>query len=320
MKFNSVFVGIILLVGIYFLFMYNNRSHRSMVKKEEIIVHLSPSSSSSSSQFWIILLLSLNLLTGIMIWFKLPRSSRTEIEMKSVEQQTTPEVISDANDRVAEEPVKCFDSIHINRSTAKILINEMIVQVKRARKFAFLIKPHTRPHQKLRICIEVMQLERSLFLSIDYDHAEDFHTLYASSLRQIFRSVFQLSNQILTSGNLGAQLKSFAVFQLFSYDQVMRAYSIDEQNSSRNGHHDMVSDQAKRFLTCSCTLCENSWTDHCVLRSFFSISFQVNLWTIIQATSLNSVPIHCSRFVVLDFSHPYSKVNLIGSGTNEGQH
>ena len=92
-----------------------------------------------------------------------------------------------------------------------------------------------------------MQSERSLFLIIDYDHKEDFHTVYASSLRQIF-----------TCSDLGAQLESFSAFQLFTYDQIMRAYSMDERNSSQNEHHDMISDQAKRFLACSCALCQNS--------------------------------------------------------------
>ena len=257
MKFNSIFVIIILLVGIYFPSAIDDRPHRSTLKKDEITVHLSPSPS-SSSQFWIMVILSLSLLPAIMILFKLLRSSTDGIQMKSVEQQTTPEVMSNVNGRLAEEPFQCFDSIHINRSTAKILINEMIQRVKRARKFGIIIKSDAVPQQKFRMCIEVMQTERSLFLIIDYDHTEDFHTFYASSLRQIFRSVFHLSNQIFTCGHFGPQMESISTFRLFGYDQIMNAYWVDERNSSGNQHHEQISDQAKRFLTCSCRVCQNS--------------------------------------------------------------
>ena len=238
MKFNTIFVGIIVLVLVLFLFMYNDRSHRPIVQNDEITVHVS-----LSFEFWIILLLSLNLFIVIMIWFKLSRPSTREKE-----------VISCANDPVLNESFQCFDLIHINRSTAKILINEINEKVKCVRKFGIAIKPHTLPNQKLRMCIEVMQFGRSLFLIIDYDHTADFHTFYASSLRQIFRSVLQSSNEVLTCGNLGEQLQSCSMFRLFSYDQIMKACSIDE----RNKHYDMISDLAKRFLTCSCSLCQDS--------------------------------------------------------------
>ena len=192
------------------------------------------------------------------IWFKLSRSSTGGNQTKSSEQQTTPDVIPPVNDCVTEETFKCFDAMHINRSTAKVLLNEMIEQVKCTRTFGFLIKPDTLAQQKLRICIEVIQSERSLFLIVDYDHLEDFHTYYASSIREIFRVVFRSSNRILTCGNLGDQLKGLSMFKLFSYDQIMRAYLISERNTSRNEPHDPISDQAKRFLNCICTHCRNS--------------------------------------------------------------
>ena len=143
MKFDLVCVEITLLVLIHFVVMYNDRSHRSVVKKSEITVH-----ASSSSEFWIILLLPLNPVTVIMIWLKLSCSSTGGKRMQSSEQQTTPEVVSHVDDPLIEESFQCNDLIHINRSTAKILINEMIERVKRAQQFGIVIKPDTLPDQK----------------------------------------------------------------------------------------------------------------------------------------------------------------------------
>lgn len=251
MKFNTIFVAIILLILVHCLFMFTGRSHPSTVKTEELIVHIS--SSSSSFQFWVLTLLALNLFVVFLIWLKIFGPATSEKEMKSSEQQTTTEMISAVDDSQPTDVFHCFDLIHIRRSTSKMMVADLIQQIKCIEKFGVFIKPDIGPDRKLRMCIEMIQYMKSSFLIIDYDHTIDIDTCYASSLREMFRSVFKSSNEILTAGNLGAQMKSLTMFRLFSYDQVMRMCSLDE----RNEHRDMISDQAKRFLTCSCTVCDD---------------------------------------------------------------
>lgn len=247
MKFDTIVVGIISFIVAHFLLTFTDRFYPAMVKREEVIVHVS----SSWFQVCVILLLSLNLFMVIMIWSKLSSTSTNEKEMISSEQQTTTELISPVDEPRHHESFRCYDLIHIRRSTSEMMVADLKEKLKYIEKVGVFINPHIGPDHKLRMCIEMMEFPRSSFIIIDYEHTIDIDTCYASSLREIFRLVFKTSNEILTAGHLGEQMKTLSPFKLFSYDQTMRICSLDQQNEYR----DMISDQVKRFLTCLCTVC-----------------------------------------------------------------
>lgn len=160
-----------------------------------------------------------------------------------------------------------YDILHIRRSTTQAVLNEMIAQVRCTRQFAIATKPSLSPHDTMFMYLELIQTTRSLVIVIDYDHARDVDTTFASIIRQIFSFVFQTPNSVHTWTHLRRQLRYFLPFELSNKDQLVQVCAMDVQSQFEQWYHRSKSSTDDRknsnrwTLSDAIALCFNEYLD-----------------------------------------------------------
>ena len=304
MTLNSTVGCLSLLASLQFLLMHGEYFHRSITRKA------TPTAIESSFiELWISTFCFVNLFIMAVIWVDLYRQYMNENQLKSQVNHQSAKLSSNLDHLSQFRSSQSYDLLHIRRSTTQAILNEIIRETRCTRQFTIATKPDTVINHTMSIYIEAIQSTRSLIIVIDYDHARDVDTKYASIIRQIFSLIFRRCNLVQTWGNLCLQLKCFLPFGLF-----IDVNSIDRQQSFREwynrmfNHQDDASenmDAKKTYHSCPCTFREyqsnvsRAWSLSEVIALCFNEYLDVNQFDVNHCLAITKL----SNFLRNPLSH-----------------
>lgn len=145
-----------------------------------------------------------------------------------------------------------FNVIHLRQSTTLAIVDEILRQMRSARKFIIVTEPNTAVDQNMLMFICASTSVESLVVGLDYLQERDDDTEYASILREIFESIFRSYNSILTWGTHHSQLEPFLKFNLFTHDQLLEVQALDQQLKFHEWFDRVMDDSDQKFDLCSC--------------------------------------------------------------------
>lgn len=145
-----------------------------------------------------------------------------------------------------------FNVIHLRQSTTLAMVEEILRQMRSARKFIIVTERNTDVDQNMLMYICASTSVESLVVGLDYLHERDDDTEYASILREIFDCIFRPYNWILTWGTHQLQLEQFLNFNLFTHDQLLEVQALDLQVKFHECFDRAMNDSNQKFNLCSC--------------------------------------------------------------------
>lgn len=172
-------------------------------------------------QFWVMVSFSVNMV--MITLFVSDVYCQTNINQPSLDFK------SDSIRRLSFRCSTSYDIIHIRPSTTTRVYSDIIFHLKAARKYTMTSKSRGENGEKMSLYIDASLSTRSIMIIIDYDHERDANTTYVSTLRDLFRLVFERSKFVLGWGDLRIELERFVQFRLFSDAQLVELYPIDLQ-------------------------------------------------------------------------------------------
>lgn len=133
-----------------------------------------------------------------------------------------------------------YDLIHIRSTTTTQVIDNIIFHLRSARKYCMTSQINGEYGEQMSMFIDASLPNRSLIIIIEYDHERDVNTSYASTLRNLFKVIFERSKFILAWGDLRVELQFFLYFELFTDRQLIEVYPIDVQHMFQQWHQNWL--------------------------------------------------------------------------------
>ena len=159
--------------------------------------------------------------------------------------------------------IKPYVTLHIHRTQAQFILDELINEAKRTKIFTIVPKTKSAHLNYMLIYVELVQDTQTIIALIECCPVTDEHLYYFYILRRFFRILFESSKTIHTWGNVIEQLRPYTTYGLFSLKEVVQRQSVNMQKEFKvwYNHTFRHHTQCQRYLkydhmdgpSCSCS-------------------------------------------------------------------